>query len=101
MGNQRIEAGALLGGINPGDCFGPCRIGAKAINGLGRECDQSAGAQDLRGRPGGGRASLREFSGQLGFDRHGFARLSRPIGTLEISAAKSGAAQTPPSSCSF
>ena len=48
MRDQRIEGRPALGGVEPRDRFAIGRIGAKAVDRLGRKRHQSAGAQDLR-----------------------------------------------------
>jgi len=54
MGDQGIEARALLGSIDPRDRFRIGRIGAKAVDRLGRERHEAAAPQD-GGRPGNSR----------------------------------------------
>ena len=54
MGDQGVEARALLGGIDPGDRFRIGRIGAQPVDRLGRERHKTAAPQD-GGRPGNSR----------------------------------------------
>src|SRR5205807_2580779 len=45
--DQRIGRRPPLGREDASDCAGARGIGAEAVDGLGRECDQAAAAQDL------------------------------------------------------
>ena len=56
MGDQRIEGRPALGLVEPGDRGRIGRIGAEAIDGLGRERDQPAFGQNARSRRHGGLA---------------------------------------------
>lgn len=53
MDDQRIEARPVLGGEDLGYRFVLCRIGAKSIDGLGREGDELAFDQGLGGMGNG------------------------------------------------
>ena len=88
MRDQRIERGAVFGVVDPGDRPGLRRVGAEAIDGLGRKGDQPALAQDRRGasnRRGvsrrNNRHALRPLYGGLGIaicaSRSAFDQLSR------------------------
>ncbi len=48
MCDQRVEARAVLGGEDGGDGAGVGRVGAKAVDGLGRKGDQCARTQQYR-----------------------------------------------------
>jgi hypothetical protein len=48
VGDQRVEARALLGGVNAGDGLRIRGIGPEAVDGLRREGHEAAVAQDLR-----------------------------------------------------
>jgi hypothetical protein len=50
MGDQRVEGGAALGLVEPGDGGGIAGIGAKPIDRLGRERDQAAPGKAARRR---------------------------------------------------
>ncbi len=50
MGDQRVECGPSLGGVEPGDRRPVGGVGAQAVDGLGRERDEAAGRR-ARGRP--------------------------------------------------
>ena len=47
MGDERVEARALLGLVDARHGFGPRRVGAEAVDGLGREGDEPAVAQEF------------------------------------------------------
>jgi hypothetical protein len=53
MDDQRIEARPALGGEDLGDCFVPRCVGAKPVDGLGREGDELAFDQGLGGMGNG------------------------------------------------
>ena len=50
MRDQRVEARAVLGGVDAGDGLGAGRIGAEAVDGLGREGHQAATARSAAAR---------------------------------------------------
>jgi hypothetical protein len=50
MGDQRIEAWAALGRVNPRHGARIDGVGAEAIDGFGGKGDEAAGAQDFRSR---------------------------------------------------
>ncbi len=66
MGDQRIERRPVLGLVDPRDGRGIGGIGAKAIDGLGRERDQPAAGEATR-RGGYGRGAGRQ---KLRFQAH-------------------------------
>ena len=54
MGDQRVEARALLGRIDAGDRLGIGRVRAEAVDGLGREGDETAVRRIAAARAGSG-----------------------------------------------
>ena len=50
MRDQRVEPGAPLGLVQPGDGLGVGGICGEAIDGLGRDSDEAAFAEDLGGK---------------------------------------------------
>ena len=65
MGDERVEAGPALGGVDARHGLGGARIGAEPVDGLGREGDEAPRAQQggSGGDPGGigGEAGCRSF----------------------------------------
>jgi len=47
--DERVERGAALGREDPRDGLGVRRVGAESVDGLGREGDEPAAAEDRRG----------------------------------------------------
>ena len=85
VGDQRIERRPALGLVEPRDGARRGRVGAEAVDGLGREGDQAAGGKDarrVRNRGGVGPRRTRVASGAV-------------IITLRDSIAKTAAACSP------
>ena len=51
VGDQRIERGPALGGIEPRDRLAVAGVGAEPVDGLGREGDEAAGREAARRPP--------------------------------------------------
>ena len=67
MGDQRVERGPALGGVEPRDRGGVGGVGAEPVDRLGRKRDQPAGGK-ARGRVGDG-ADLRRDHPRRDFGR--------------------------------
>jgi hypothetical protein len=75
MGDERVEARALLGGVDARHRLGLRGVGAEAVDRLGRERDEPARAQD-RGRPLQAASSAARRSVAIDPDR---SRLNYPL----------------------
>ena len=50
MGDERVEPRPILGAVDPGHRLGPRGVGAEAVDGLGREGDETPFEQQRGGR---------------------------------------------------